>query len=64
MIAFILRRLGAGIVTVATLCALAFFLLYLGATDTARNIVGQSASAETLARKAAERKENGTPIID
>ncbi|MGO4238299.1 ABC transporter permease [Arthrobacter sp. NicSoilB11] len=54
MIAFILRRLGAGIVTVATLCVLAFFLLYVGATDTARNIVGQSASAEIVARKAAE----------
>ncbi|WJL96952.1 ABC transporter permease [Microbacterium sp. ET2] len=54
MIPFILRRVAAGVVIVATLCVLAFFLLYLGAQDTARNIVGQTASDEIVARKAAE----------
>lgn len=54
MVSFILRRLGAGIVTVLTLCVLAFFLLYLGAESTARNIVGQTASSEVVARKATE----------
>ena len=54
MITFILRRVLAGIVTVITLCVLAFFLLYLGTAETARNIVGQNASEEIIARKAAE----------
>ncbi|MFS0735060.1 ABC transporter permease [Microbacterium sp. 1P10UB] len=54
MIIYILRRLGAGVVIVVTLCVLAFFLLYVGAQDTARNIVGQTAAPEIVARKAAE----------
>jgi peptide/nickel transport system permease protein len=54
MISFILRRLGAGVITVSSLCVLSFFLLYLGAADTARNIVGQTASVEIVERKAAE----------
>lgn len=54
MISFIIRRIGAGLVTVATLCVLAFFLLYLGAGATARNIVGQTASDEIVQRKATE----------
>ncbi|GEK87427.1 ABC transporter permease [Microbacterium aerolatum] len=54
MITFILRRVAAGVVTVLTLCVLAFFLLYLSAESTARNIVGQTASAEIVARKASE----------
>ena len=54
MVTFILRRILAGIVTVITLCVLAFFLLYLGTAETARNIVGQNASDEIIARKAAE----------
>ncbi|AOX45877.1 ABC transporter permease [Microbacterium sp. BH-3-3-3] len=54
MISFIFRRIGAGLVTIATLCVLAFFLLYLGAGATARNIVGQTASNEIVQRKAAE----------
>jgi peptide/nickel transport system permease protein len=54
MISFIARRALAGIVTVVTLCVLAFFLLYLGAADTARNIVGETADPEVVARKAAE----------
>ena len=54
MTIYILRRLGAGVVIVVTLCVLAFFLLYIGAQDTARNIVGQTAAPEIVARKAAE----------
>lgn len=54
MISFILRRLAAGVVTVITLCVLSFFLLYLGADNTARNIVGQTAADDIVARKTAE----------
>lgn len=54
MILFIVRRFAAGVVTVLTLCVLAFFLLYLSTESTARNIVGQTASAEIVARKASE----------
>lgn len=54
MPSFILRRLAAGVTTLLTLCVLTFFLLYLGAADTARNIVGQTASEEIVERKKAE----------
>ena len=54
MVAFIIRRLAAGAVIVVTLCVVSFFLLYLGAENTARNIVGQTAAPEIVARKAAE----------
>ncbi|MGQ3010328.1 ABC transporter permease [Microbacterium aurantiacum] len=54
MIPYNQRRLLEGAVTVVTLAVAAFFLLYLGARDTARNIVGQTASLEIVARKEAE----------
>jgi peptide/nickel transport system permease protein len=54
MLTFVLRRLTTGILTLATICVVAFFLLYLSAGDTARNLVGQTASEEIVERKAAE----------
>jgi peptide/nickel transport system permease protein len=54
MLLFLLRRLLAGLVTLVTLCVVAFFLLYLGTGDTARNIVGRTAAQEIVDRKQAE----------
>ncbi|MCW4386118.1 ABC transporter permease [Salinibacterium sp. SYSU T00001] len=54
MITFILRRLATGVAMLVTISITAFVLLNLGATDTARRLVGQTASAEIVARKAAE----------
>ena len=54
MLTFILRRLAAGALTVLTISVLGFFLLYLGARDTARRIVGDTADPEIVARKAQE----------
>ena len=54
MLTFILRRLAAGVLTVLTISVLGFFLLYLGARDTARRIVGDTADPEIVARKAEE----------
>ncbi|MBF0817698.1 ABC transporter permease [Microbacterium paludicola] len=51
MLSFIVRRLAAGALTVATICVLAFFLLYMGATDIARRIVGDTADPAIVARK-------------
>lgn len=54
MATYILRRLLVGALTLLTISVVAFFLLYLGAKDTARNIVGRTASEEIVARKFAE----------
>ena len=54
MLTFILRRVGAGALTVLTISVLGFFLLYLGARDTARRIVGDTADPEIVARKQQE----------
>ncbi|MGP6176203.1 ABC transporter permease [Microbacterium sp. A196] len=54
MLIFILRRLVAGILTVASICVLGFFLLYLGAAGVARRIVGATAAPEIVARKEQE----------
>jgi peptide/nickel transport system permease protein len=54
MLSYILRRVLTGVLTLITLCVVAFFLLYLSAGDTARNLVGQTASQEIVDRKAAE----------
>ena len=48
---FIFRRLASGVLTVLTISVLGFFLLYLGARDTARRIVGDTADPEIVARK-------------
>ncbi|GAA5092176.1 ABC transporter permease [Microbacterium yannicii] len=54
MLTFILRRLGAGVLTVLTISVLGFYLLHLGARDTARRIVGDTADPTIVARKAHE----------
>lgn len=54
MLAFILRRLASGVVLVAVISFLAFVLLYLGGGDIARRILGENATADTVAQKTEE----------
>ncbi|WP_345800583.1 ABC transporter permease [Microbacterium sp. AZCO] len=54
MLTFILRRIGAGIVLLFVISALAFGLLYLDSANIARRILGQSASPELVQQKAHE----------
>lgn len=54
MLTFVIRRLFAGIVLVLAVSAVAFTLLYAGGGDIARRIMGQNASDEVVARRAAE----------
>ncbi|MBD7995539.1 ABC transporter permease [Arthrobacter sp. Sa2CUA1] len=54
MLAFLLRRAVTGVLTLLAICAVGFFLLYLSAGDTARNLVGQTAAQEIVDRKSAE----------
>ncbi len=54
MLTFILRRLLAGVVLVLAVSVVAFTLLYAGGGDIARRIMGQSATDEVVARRAAE----------
>jgi peptide/nickel transport system permease protein len=51
MLAFILRRLLSGVVLIAVISFLAFVLLYMGGGDIARRILGENATAETVAKK-------------
>jgi peptide/nickel transport system permease protein len=48
---FVLRRLAAGVVLIVAVTVATFFLLYAGAGDVARNIVGQTATEETVRLK-------------
>jgi peptide/nickel transport system permease protein len=48
---FVLRRLASGVALVVVLSVLAFFLLYLSGGDIARRILGQDATADTVAQK-------------
>ncbi|CAN7417557.1 ABC transporter permease [Microbacterium sp. LjRoot45] len=54
MLTFILRRLLSGVVLVAVISFLAFVLLYMGGGDIARRILGENATAETVAKKTEE----------
>jgi peptide/nickel transport system permease protein len=54
MLTFILRRVLAGIVLIFAVSVIAFALLYAGGGDIARRIMGQSATDEIVARRAAE----------
>jgi len=54
MLIFILRRLAAGVVLLAVISSIAFLLLYLGAGDVARRILGQEATQADVAAKAAD----------
>ncbi len=51
MFAFIVRRLLSGVVLVAVISLLAFTLLYAAGGDIARRILGEQATAETVAKK-------------
>jgi peptide/nickel transport system permease protein len=50
MLQFVLRRLIAGVVLLFVVSSLAFLLLYLGAGDIARQILGQEATQEQVAQ--------------
>ncbi len=54
MLAFIVRRLLSGVVLIAVISFLAFTLLYAAGGDIARRILGENATAETVAKKTAE----------
>lgn len=54
MLPFIGRRLLTGLVLLFAITTIGFTLLYLGSGDIARNILGESASQETVALKAHE----------
>ena len=52
MLRFILRRLLAGVILLFVVSTAAYLLLYLGAGDIARNILGQTATEEVVQQKA------------
>ena len=54
MLTFILRRVLSGIVLIVVITVIAFTLLYLGSGNIARTILGQNATEEVVAQKAAE----------
>ena len=54
MLIFILRRVLSGLVLIVVITVIAFTLLYIGSGNIARTIVGQNATQEVVARKAAE----------
>ena len=54
MLRFVVRRLVAGAVLVVVLSSLAYLLLYISAGNIARNILGQSATEETVELKKQE----------
>ncbi|WP_432564163.1 ABC transporter permease [Kineococcus sp. SYSU DK003] len=54
MLGFLARRVGAAVVLVFVISSLTFVLLHLTGGNPARNIVGQTATAEQEAAKAAE----------
>jgi peptide/nickel transport system permease protein len=54
MLTFILRRVLSGLILIIVITVIAFTLLYLGSGNIARTIVGQNATAEVVAKKAAE----------
>lgn len=54
MIRFVARRIGSGVVLLLAITSLAYLLLYAGAGDISRRILGQSATPEAVAAKDAE----------
>ncbi|WP_374975812.1 ABC transporter permease [Microbacterium trichothecenolyticum] len=51
MLSFILRRVLSGVILIAVISFLAFVLLYAAGGDIARRILGENATAETVAKK-------------
>ncbi|GAA1994157.1 ABC transporter permease [Microbacterium pumilum] len=54
MLVFILRRLLSGVILIAVISFLAYVLLYAAGGDIPRRILGENATAETVAKKAEE----------
>ncbi|MGO4533559.1 ABC transporter permease [Leifsonia sp. 2MCAF36] len=54
MLSFIARRVISGIILVITISVIAFLLLYAGGGDIARRLLGEDASAQTVAQKSHE----------
>lgn len=54
MVTFILRKIAAGIVVLAAISFLTYFLLYFSSANIARNILGEFASQEQVQAKAIE----------
>lgn len=54
MLSFTLRRLAAGVVLLFGVATTAFFLLYLGGGNVARQLLGDQATPEQIAQKEAE----------
>jgi peptide/nickel transport system permease protein len=54
MLAFIFRRLLSGVILIAVISFLAFLLLYAAGGDIPRRILGENATADTVAKKAEE----------
>jgi peptide/nickel transport system permease protein len=54
MLAFIFRRLLSGVILIAVISFLAFVLLFAAGGDIPRRILGENATAETVAKKAEE----------
>jgi peptide/nickel transport system permease protein len=54
MLRFVIRRLASGVVLLLVITTVAFSLLYAGGGDIARRLLGQNASQEQVAQKAAD----------
>jgi peptide/nickel transport system permease protein len=54
MLSFILKRIGAGIVVLVAVAFLTYVLLFYSSANIARNILGEYATAESVAAKEAE----------
>lgn len=54
MVRFVLRRLASGVVLVAVLATVTFFLLYLSGGNIARRILGEQATEDTVRQKTHE----------
>lgn len=54
MLAFVLRRLSSGLALVVAIAVAAFFLLYAAAGDTARQLLGLTATQQAVDQKARE----------
>jgi peptide/nickel transport system permease protein len=54
MLSFILRRIFTGVVLIVVVTALTFLLIYAGGSNVAANLLGENASADEIAAKAAQ----------
>ncbi|WP_221584616.1 ABC transporter permease [Microbacterium sp. G2-8] len=54
MLTFVVKRIVSGIVLLAVICVLTYVLLFFSGTDIARNLAGDQATEEQVARRAQE----------